>query len=222
MAKLEMLAFIVFFIFSGGCQATVKNDCYWLDLGGIRLNEEAIDRCIEQINLLSEERKNKIVSWAISTSDAKVLDYLVSRANFNLIKLNELGIIDYSFLALDSLGNSLEMLVYLESKGIDFNQAELGGHNIVYYAIELGNFDIVKYFLNKVAYKNLVVEDSNILAAAALGNKDVVDKLLALGLDPKFKDRKGQDAVFYAKARGHVELAQYLQKRIEKINQLNN
>ena len=139
MAKLEMLAFIVFFIFSGGCQATVKNDCYWLDLGGIRLNEEAIDRCIEQINLLSEERKNKIVSWAISTSDAKVLDYLVSRANFNLIKLNELAIIDYSFLALDSLGNSLEMLVYLESKGIDFNQAELGGHNIVYYAIELGN-----------------------------------------------------------------------------------
>jgi len=215
MAKLKVLAFIVCFILSGGCQATVRNDCQWLAQGEISLNEGAIDKCIEQINLLSEERKNKLVSWAISTSDASVVDYLVSRANIDLLKLNESAVIDYSFLALDTLGDPLGMLVYLESKGIDFNQAELGGHNIVYYAIEIGNLDVFKYFLGKEAYKSLVVEDSNILAAAALGNKNVIDKLLALGLDPKFKDKKGQDSVFYAEARGHVELARYLQNEIE-------
>lgn len=102
---------------------------------------------------------------------------------------------------------------HLLTHGADINARDESGHSVLMYSA-IGDRDIIKYLLALGADIN--ARDNTgatmFMFAAEWGNKRVINLLLRYGADIRICDSCGRTAAARARIKGHVELADYLDR----------
>jgi len=110
-------------------------------------------------------------------------------------------------------GVSVEMLELLMGYGLDITWVNREGLGVIDVAIKAKRRDIIELCgRNGISFLETRRRSgmTPLMAAAGFGNRDLVDFFLEKGADPRQTDRRGTDAVEYARMLGHASLAKYL------------
>ena len=107
----------------------------------------------------------------------------------------------------------MEIVLLLLDKDAVVDRRDLLGRTALLYA-STGPFPgTVQVLLDRGAEPNIVDSDehfSPLMHAAAEGHLQVVKLLMEFGADPALTDVDGDDAEFFARQAGHIQVADYL------------
>lgn len=187
-----------------------REKCKWTVAGEASLSETAVSDCRTEISSLSSDELSSLISWAIVSSDLEVVKAITSIDNAKSLKANEVAPVDFIFLTLDSVNNSVDLFKLFESSGFDTINARLGKRDIVYYTIESGNIELFEYLASSAKYSDLVNQDVNLLASVTSGDIQVFKKLIERGLDVNIIDELGCNVIDYANAHDKTDLKKYV------------
>jgi uncharacterized protein len=110
-----------------------------------------------------------------------------------------------------------ELVKLLIESGSEVNQRDAVSRTALMFASTGPYVDTVKLLIDNGAEVNAIDNHEDwtaLMFAASEGHVDVVNLLLANGADVTMKDTDGEDALYFARQRGHEALAQMLEKRI--------
>ncbi len=112
-----------------------------------------------------------------------------------------------------SSGVSSEMIELLISKGLDISQVNRDGLGALDVAIKHNRIDVIKLCgQHGISYIETKRRSgmTPLMAAASFGNRELVDFFLAQGASVYDTDKRGTDAIEYARILGHAAMAEYL------------
>ncbi len=110
-------------------------------------------------------------------------------------------------------GVSVEMLELLMEYGLDITWVNREGLGAIDVAIKAKRLDIIELCgRHGVSFTETRRRSgmTPLMAAASFGNKELVDFFLKHGADPREVDRRGADAIEYARMLGHTAISKYL------------
>ena len=146
---------------------------------------------------------------ALEGDEEKVKKFLDAGINVNAMDQD-----GHTALMLAAFNGHSDIILNLLDKGALIESRDLMGRTALLYA-STGPFpETVKVLLDQGAEPNVVDSDENfspLMHAAAEGNLDVVKLLLEYGADRSLNDVDGDDAEFFARQAGHIQVAEYLQ-----------
>ena len=108
----------------------------------------------------------------------------------------------YLALLWSAIGDQIDTLNALIDIGADVNFVSYRGHRILSSAVFEGNFNVVKFLLEKGADINAKDTCGKTALHYAINKKSTIDLitlLLEKGADPKIEDESGRTALDYAK-----------------------
>jgi ankyrin repeat protein len=96
----------------------------------------------------------------------------------------------------------------------NINKPGIGHRTALFEAVAYDKIDTVRRFLEKSADPNIpdVNGTTCLMNAASCNNEAMVKLLISHKADIHFKDNFGDDAAQYARAQGHEQLAESLEK----------
>ncbi|WP_410208757.1 ankyrin repeat domain-containing protein [Fusobacterium sp.] len=149
-------------------------------------------------NLLTYFIKNKPVSYSQLLIDNKVA-------------LNDWNTLFWAVIS----GNS-ELIRSMAKAGADFSLKDKEGNYPVYYAYNKNNImtllDVAKYNIDARNIKNENVLGEVYLRAVADGYKDVVEKIISLGINPEYMSY-GDNAISIAEINNDMSMLEYLKNK---------
>lgn len=162
-------------------------------LGGCKLNT----------NLLRQDTLDK-------TSGAEKMFFLESVSGASLDA-------DTGALAREAARNGyVQVLRYLQGRGVDLNQADGEGWSPILIAASRGDLPAVRYLVEMAAADIRAKNNSRtttLMLAARSGNLDLARYLLDRGANPNAKSVRSLTALMYGAASGNVDLAKLLVER---------
>ncbi len=111
------------------------------------------------------------------------------------------------------MGVSVEMIELLISYGLDLSWTNREGLGAIDVAIKAKRKDIIELCgRHGMSYTQTKRRSgmTPLMVAASFGNRELVDFFLAYGADPREKDKRGSDAIEYARMLGYATLSEYL------------
>lgn len=170
--------------------------------------------------LLSKGADTKVVgshgfnwfTFTVNTGHENTAIYDLMAANgVDLKETNRAGANAILLLAAHSKDGKI--LNYFEQKGLDIKATDKQGNNLLFYAAQRGNLELIKKYIAKgFDYKKTNTEGENIVLFASHGARgysnslEVYQYFDSLGLDFTLANKKGQNALHYI-ARGTKDAA---------------
>lgn len=103
----------------------------------------------------------------------------------------------------------------LEAENIDLDVKDEKGANAFLYAVTKGRYDILELFLQTNMFRYVRIKGKTaLMIAAEKGFEDIVNLLIASGVNPGERDYKGQTAADYAQEKGFKGLSTTIRKKI--------
>jgi Ankyrin repeats (3 copies)/Ankyrin repeat len=168
---------------------------------------------------------NKPLAYAAAYGNLEIVKLLVEAgANLN----GQVAYGDVALIKADEHGND-DIIEYLISEGADVNVPNdygvtpfiglcaKGRLDLVQLAAKHGG-DVNSSFVAKIGEGTGTKNFSPLQAAAARGQRDVVEFLLSRGADPRTRDSDGRTLLKLAESKGHEKVAGLLRKKLASAN----
>jgi len=223
--KITGLLCLLVIAISAYAQADENSDNFAQELIQAADESQAIDHTK---SLLERNLAHNIpIDWQ-NESGYTALHYAVLRKNVPLVqllleaganpnKLNRFGFTPFMY-SFDDTKN-IAIVQLLLDHGANVNQrVGRSGSTPFIYLIGRGrpSPEVIMLLINAGANVNVQMDDGStpLHEAAAYGNRQVAEILIANGADPMHKTNKGQTPADYARLRDHIDLANFLEQKI--------
>jgi hypothetical protein len=195
-------------LYSGNTNA----NCEWLSNESSEVTPKAFNQCLDIIENFSFDEQYIFYRYILSTQKAETIRtvftyYAKTDKAQSLPRLEE-----FTCSVLYNIHSPLHALNALE-EAVPKLIVNCKPKSLFYYALQMGQNEIVNYMLTQRRYDDQIDNDINLLAASASDNVKVFKELLSRGLDVNIVDAKNQGVAEYAIARDAKKITRFLDSK---------